>query len=79
MATHSSTHAWVIHGERSLAGYSPWSHKKIQQNNYTTTTKANHLLQPMQPASLGHSMPHTPTHQIKHWTKMKTLLLLRHQ
>ena len=24
MATHSSTLAWKIHGQRSLAGYSPW-------------------------------------------------------
>ena len=28
MATHSSAHAWVIHGQRSLMGYSPWGHKK---------------------------------------------------
>ena len=27
MAIHSSTVAWRIHGQRSLAGYSPWSHK----------------------------------------------------
>ena len=24
MATHSSVLAWEIHGQRSLAGYSPW-------------------------------------------------------
>ena len=24
MATHSSILAWKIHGQRSLAGYSPW-------------------------------------------------------
>ena len=28
MATHSSIIAWRIHGERSLAGYSPLSHKE---------------------------------------------------
>ena len=28
MATHSSIPAWKIHGQRSLAGYSPlWGHK----------------------------------------------------
>ena len=27
MATHSSMLAWESHGQRSLAGYSPWSHK----------------------------------------------------
>ena len=26
MATHSSTFAWKIHGQRSLVGYSPWDH-----------------------------------------------------
>ena len=29
MATHSSIPAWRIHGERSLAGYSPWSCKEL--------------------------------------------------
>ena len=27
MATHSSILAWKSHGQRSLAGYSPWSRK----------------------------------------------------
>ena len=27
MATHSSIVAWKFHGQRSLAGYSPWDHK----------------------------------------------------
>ena len=27
MATHSSVLAWEIHGQRSLVGYSPWSHR----------------------------------------------------
>ena len=27
MATHSSILAWEIHGQRSLAGYSPWGRK----------------------------------------------------
>ena len=27
MATHSSIPAWKSHGQRSLAGYSPWGHK----------------------------------------------------
>ena len=29
MATHSSILAWEIHGLRRLAGYSPWSHKRV--------------------------------------------------
>ena len=28
MATHSSILAWKIHGQRSLAGSSPWGHKE---------------------------------------------------
>ena len=28
-ATHSSILAWEIHGQRSLVGYRPWSHKKL--------------------------------------------------
>ena len=28
MATHSSMLAWRIHGQRSLAGYSPWGCKE---------------------------------------------------
>ena len=27
MATHFSIFAWKIHGQRSLAGYSPWGHR----------------------------------------------------
>ena len=28
MAAHSSILAWRAHGQRSLAGYSPWGHKE---------------------------------------------------
>ena len=28
IATHSSILAWRLHGQNSLAGYSPWDHKK---------------------------------------------------
>ena len=28
MATHSSILAWRMHGQRSLAGCSPWGHKE---------------------------------------------------
>ena len=36
MASHSSILAWEMHGQRSLAGYSPWSHEKVR---HTLTTK----------------------------------------
>ena len=32
MATHSSTLAWEIPWQRSLAGYSPWGHKRVRYN-----------------------------------------------
>jgi len=37
MATHSSTLAWKIYGQRSLAGYSPWGLKELD------TTEQLHL------------------------------------
>ena len=40
MATHSSILAWRTHGQRSLAGHSPWGHKELdmteQLMSYTT-------------------------------------------
>ena len=35
-ASRSSILAWEMHGQRSLAGYSPWSHKKVR---HKLTTK----------------------------------------
>ena len=29
-ATHSSILAWEFHGQRSMAGYSPWDHKESE-------------------------------------------------
>ena len=29
MAIHSSILTWRIHGQRSLAGYSPWGHEEL--------------------------------------------------
>ena len=31
MATHSSILAWETHGQRSLAGYSPWGCKRVRR------------------------------------------------
>ena len=39
MATHSSILAWKIHGQRSLAGYSPWDRKEsdtTEQRHFTS-------------------------------------------
>ena len=32
MATHSNVLAWRIHGQRSMAGYSPWGLQKVGHN-----------------------------------------------
>ena len=36
MATHSRILAWEIHGQRSLAGYSPWGHKELNMTEHLT-------------------------------------------
>ena len=36
MATHSSIRAWRTHGQRSLAGYSPWGHKELDMTEQLT-------------------------------------------
>ena len=36
MATHSSILAWKSHGQRRLAGYSPWGHKESGTQSDTT-------------------------------------------
>ena len=38
MATHSSILDWRIHGQRSLAGYSPWGHKESDTTEQLTHT-----------------------------------------
>jgi len=38
MATHSSILAWKSHGQRSLAGYSPWSCKRVGKDLAAKTT-----------------------------------------
>ena len=47
MATHSSILSWEIHGQRSLAGYSPWSCKESAMteglNNNNTYLKATEI------------------------------------
>ena len=43
MATHSRILAWRIHGQRSLAGYSPWRHRESD-----TTYLLNNKLSPKQ-------------------------------
>ena len=46
MATHFSILAWRIHGQRSLAGYSPWGHKESHTTEATEHTHASENLDP---------------------------------
>ena len=36
MVTHSSSLAWEVHGQRSLAGYSPWGRKELDTTGQLT-------------------------------------------
>ena len=48
MATHSSVLAWKFHGQRSLAGYSPWGHKESDMTEHTLSDKQKVCLVPYQ-------------------------------
>ena len=39
MATHSSILAWILHGQRSLAGYSPWGCKESDTTEQLSMTE----------------------------------------
>ena len=41
MATHSSILAWESHGQRSLAGYSPWGPKELDTTERLSTAQHN--------------------------------------
>ena len=46
MATHSSILAWRYHGQKSLAGYSPWGHKESDVTNTYMMAQKNELCPP---------------------------------
>ena len=39
MATHCSILAWKTHGQRSVAGNSPWGHKELDITEHLTLSK----------------------------------------
>ena len=43
MATHSNILAWRIHGQWSLAGYSPWGHKEQDTTEATQHTQREYV------------------------------------
>ena len=54
MATRSSILAWKSHGQRSLAGYSPWGHKELDTTELTRKGKRfpERIIFPRYPALL---------------------------
>ena len=47
MATHSSILAGESRGQRSLEGYSPWGHKKLDRTERLTNTHCSMGLKPL--------------------------------
>ena len=47
MATHSGILAWRIHGQRNLAGYSPWGHWRVRNDWMTNTFTFKAHIQPL--------------------------------
>ena len=43
MTTYSSILAWETHGQRSLAGYSPWGHKESDMTEQLTQQQQSRL------------------------------------
>ena len=56
MATHSGILAWRIHGQRSLAGYSPWSQTESDMTERLTHTHT-HTHTPKGRFALSHRRP----------------------
>ena len=53
MATHSSILSWrILHGQRSLVGYSPWDHKELDMTEGLSTQWEDALTQGAQPGAL---------------------------
>ena len=63
METHSSILPWEIHGQGSLAGYSPCGRKELDTTEHARTHTRTHI----------HTHTHTHTHQLssanarRHW------------
>jgi len=43
MATYASLLAWRIHGQGSLAGYSPWGRKESDTSGQLTLSYSGHM------------------------------------
>ena len=65
MATHSSILSWrILHGQRSLVGYSPWGHKQLdttERLTYTHTDTETNVVFFKQPNARGPPAPCTRT------------------
>ena len=54
MAIHSSILAWKSHGQRRLAGYSPWGRKQLDVTEQLTVLMINDIEHPFVHSSWGH-------------------------
>ena len=53
MAAHFSIIAWGVHGQRTLAGYSPWGCNRVEQNLSTKQQQYNTYVGIYEVVSLG--------------------------
>ena len=61
MAIHSSILAWTeSHGQRSLAGYSPWGHKELDMTEVTEHAQAPNAVVVWGPNWIQSSMKQSP-------------------
>ena len=56
MATYSSILAGKFHGQKSLAGYSPWGHKEFDMSKHVAYTHT-HTHTPPRDNGLNYTMP----------------------
>ena len=68
MASHSSVLAWgESHEQRSLVGYSPWTHRRVRHDLVTKQQQQQALVSPKfndDKAYLGYSFIHCTEHSV---------------
>ena len=69
MSTHSSILAWKFHGQRNLAGYSPWDHRESDTTEHLNNAPLHSHLQDfacgtvsLPPGKMLNIPPDSPTH-----------------
>ena len=68
VATHSSILPGKLHRQRSLAGYSPWGHKKLDTTEWLTHTHTHTHTHTEKSFLVGQlAQPSCPHHREPHW------------